>query len=242
MIYGQTHIGYVRANNEDAMFYDEKQNIMVVADGIGGHAHGEDASRLAVETLCNYLYQHNTEEDKMLLLRSGFEAANQAVHALQENLEDVKICGTTLSAALIYNGILYFAHVGDSRIYVSRQKRDIEQITLDHTYLSELARNDFKTFVELQRDQLNRAGNYLTRAIGPEDKVEPHCGHFKVMKDDYIILLTDGVYKYLKPDDLLEIVQTNESIKEMAETMIARSLSLGGKDNLTAVIAQYEGR
>lgn len=242
MIYGQTHIGYVRANNEDAMFYDEKRYIMVVADGIGGHAHGEDASRLAVDTLCNYLYDHYNDTDKMLVLRNGFQAANQAVHALQENLEDVKICGTTLSAAFIFNGVLYFAHVGDSRIYVSRQKHDIEQITLDHTYLSELARNDFKTFVELQKDQLSNAGNYLTRAIGPEATVEPQFGHFKVINDDYIILLTDGIYKYLKPNDLLYIIKNNENIKDMAQMMISQSLDMGGKDNLTAVIARYERR
>lgn len=241
MIYGKTDIGYVRANNEDAMFYDESQNIMIIADGIGGHAHGEDASRLAVETLREYIYEH-FDGDKAQILVEGFHETNRAVHALQDSLPDMEVCGTTLSAVIIFEGILYFAHVGDSRIYVSRQKEDIEQITLDHTYLSELARSDLKTFVELQRDQLSNASNYLTRAIGPESSVEPNCGHFKVFNDDYILLLTDGIYKYLKPIDLLRILREHSKISDMAEKMVSESLTMGGKDNMTVVIARYEGR
>ena len=149
MIFGKTHIGLVRETNEDALFYDEENKVMIIADGIGGHARGEEASNKAIESLRDYIYNNRSRyADKEKLLIDGFKAANTAVHHIQEGLAEGKICGTTLTCAIVDQGILYFAHVGDTRIYVSRDKKDIEQITYDHTYLSELARKDFKTFIE----------------------------------------------------------------------------------------------
>lgn len=241
MICGSTHIGYVRETNEDAFFFDDKINLMIVADGIGGHEFGEKASKLAVETLKNYIYTYYSVE-KEILLYQGFKAANKAVHLLQDDLGEGKICGTTLTAALVYNDILYFCHVGDSRIYVSRNKSDIEQISYDHTYLSELARNDFQTFIEIQGNNKTIPNNYLTKAIGPDIDIEPQQGHFKVKNNDYIILLTDGIYRYLKLQDILKMLRSFDNISDVLENMIDTSLSMGGKDNLTAIIAQYESK
>ena len=191
MIFGKTHIGLVRETNEDALFYDEENKVMIIADGIGGHARGEEASNKAIESLRDYIYNNRSRyADKEKLLIDGFKAANTAVHHIQEGLAEGKICGTTLTCAIVDQGILYFAHVGDTRIYVSRDKKDIEQITYDHTYLSELARKDFKTFIEMQSTQISRANNYLTRAIGPDVTVEPQVGHFRLKPGDYIIMLT----------------------------------------------------
>lgn len=240
MIYGKTHIGLVRETNEDALFFDEKNKIMIIADGIGGHARGEEASNKAVEILKNFLLDnHNKYSDKEELLRDGFEVANDAVHQIQNELSEGKICGTTLTCALIDHGILYFSHVGDTRIYVSRNKKDIEQITYDHTYLSELARKDFKTFIEMQGTTISRANNYLTRAIGPDSSVEPQIGHFRLRTGDYIILLTDGIYRYLSPLDLLHVLKEAESIVQFANVVMKMALEKGGKDNLSIIIGLF---
>ncbi len=244
MIYGKTHIGLVRETNEDALFFDEEKNVMIIADGIGGHARGEEASNKAVETLKSFIYEHRDDySDKEELLRDGFKAANQAVHQIQNELSGGKICGTTLTCALIDNGVFYFGHVGDTRIYVSRNRQDIEQITYDHTYLSELARKDFKTFIEMQENKISRANNYLTRAIGPDSIVEPQIDHFRLKSGDYIIFLTDGVYRYLSPLDLLHLLKETTSIIQFTNIVIETALEKGGKDNLSIIVGMFsEGR
>ena len=244
MIYGKSHIGLVRETNEDAFFYDEAQKVMIIADGIGGHARGEEASSKAIESLSAFIAEHRAHYvDKEKLLIDGFEAANAAVHEIQEGLPDGKICGTTLTCALVDRGVLYFAHVGDTRIYVSRDKKDIEQITYDHTYLSELARKDFKTFIEMQSTQVSRTNNYLTRAIGPELTVEPQVGHFRLRSGDHIILLTDGVYRYLNPLDILHTLKECDSLVQFTNQVITTALEKGGKDNISLIVGVFsEGR
>lgn len=243
MIYGKSHIGLVRETNEDSIFYNEDEGLMIIADGIGGHARGEVASNTAVDALKRYISEHRGRYvDKERLLVDGFKAANRAVHHIQEELPNGKICGTTLSCALVDHQSLYFAHVGDTRIYVSRDKIDIEQITYDHTYLSELARKDFKTFMELQGNQLSRVNNYLTRAIGPDLSVEPQVGHFKLKPNDYIILVTDGIYRYLKPLDLLHALKESTSIIQYVNVAVESALKQGGKDNLSIVVGQFPER
>lgn len=237
MIYGKTHIGLVRETNEDAIFYDDIHNIMIIADGIGGHSNGEEASNKAIETLKNFIYKNfSAYPNKEELLRDGFSAANTAIHNIQNTLDEGKICGTTLTCALATQDVLYFAHVGDTRIYVSRGKKDIEQITYDHTYLSELARKDFKTFIELQESQAIQANNYLIKAIGPEASVEPQIGHFRLKHEDYIILLTDGIYRYVKPIDVLQFLKETNSSTQFVNAIFDRCLKLGGKDNLSLII------
>ena len=243
MIYGKTHIGLVRETNEDALYYDEDNNIMIIADGIGGHARGEVASSKAVDTLKEFLYENMARyEDKELLLRDGFRQANAVVHQFQNQLSEGKICGTTLTCAFASKGVLYFAHVGDTRIYVSRDKKDIEQVTFDHTYLSELARKDFKTFVEMQHSTVSRANNYLTRAVGPDESVEPQIGHFRLKPNDYIILLTDGIYRYVQPLDVLTMLKSCNSIVQFINQICERALKLGGKDNLSIIVGVFSER
>ena len=244
MIYGNTHIGLVRETNEDAIFYDDTQGLMIIADGIGGHALGEEASSRAVRALRDFIIAHRQHyADKEVLLIDGFSRANAVVHEIQNSLPDGKICGTTLTCALVDGGNLYFAHVGDTRIYVSRDKKDIEQITYDHTYLSELARRDFKTFVEMQGTQPPRANNYLTRAIGPEASVEPQVGHFRLKGFDTIILVTDGVYRYLQPLDILHTLKAAADPRQFAERVFEQVLERGGKDNLSLIVGTFfEGR
>lgn len=214
---------------------------MIIADGIGGHSRGEEASNKAVATLKDFLYRYRDQYgDKEQLLRDGFAAANQAVHEIQNTLPEGKICGTTLSCAMADGDILYFAHVGDTRIYVSRNKKDIEQITYDHTYLSELARQDFKTFIELQGNQISRVNNYLTRAIGPDANVDPQVGHFRMKDGDYILLLTDGVYRYLNPLELLHMLKESSSVVQFTNRAVETALNKGGKDNLTIIVGLFQ--
>ncbi len=239
MIYGKSDIGLVRDTNEDAFYFDDEINLAIIADGIGGHAQGEVASQTAIRVVREYINKNNHQQDKKKLLYNAFQEANQVVHQIQESLGENAISGTTLSAVIIDHGILYFSHIGDSRIYVSRNKTDIEQISLDHTYLSELARNDFKTFLSLQGEQLSKHHNYLTKAIGPELSIEPQIGSFKLKNNDYILLTTDGIHRYLNPSNLLQQLQNSDNINEYINSIIEQAIKMGGKDNITAIILLF---
>ena len=95
-------------------------------------------------------------------------------------------------------------------------------------------------FIELQGNTTTRANNYLTRAIGPEAFVEPQVGHFRLKKEDYVILLTDGVYRYVKPFDVLHLLKESSSIVQFTNMIFDTALKKGGKDNLSIIIGVFQ--
>lgn len=238
---GRTHIGLVRKSNEDNYYIDSTHGLYLIADGIGGHQFGELASKMAVDAFVSYL-RDNQDETLDAAVRGAFQRANAAVHEFQEANTEGRLMGTTLTAALIHENKLYVGHVGDSRIYFSRVPEEIEQITQDHTYLAELAKHDPESFQNLMLNGFMDKKNYLVRAIGPEANLEPQFLQITLQKGDRMILLTDGIYKYIPPLELLEVLNYTDDTKEVALRLEQLALERGGKDNLTSIVYRHERR
>lgn len=238
---GRSHIGLVRKSNEDNYYIDATHGLYLIADGIGGHQHGELASKMAVEVFVDHLKTHQ-DATLDIAIRDAIKSANAAVHAFQEANTEGRLMGTTLTAALIHEDTLYVGHVGDSRIYLSRIPSEIEQITQDHTYLAELAKHDPESFHNLMMNGFMDKKNYLVRAIGPEAELEPQFLQIKLQKGDRMILLTDGIYKYIPPLELLEVLNYTNDTTEVALRFEQLALERGGKDNLTSIVYFHERR
>lgn len=231
---GRSHIGLVRKSNEDEYYLDGRDRYFIIADGIGGHAKGREASKSAVAALKLYLEAH-WDEPAAARLAAGFEEANRTVHAMQEEIPGL-VMGTTLTACIVEGETLYFAHIGDSRGYVLYAKDRPLQFTEDHTYLQELARRDPERYSALLEDQYNRNKNTLMRAIGPDATIEPQIGSLPIHQGDIVALMTDGLYGTLSLDEMQEIINYTDDLDEVCMRFEQIALERGGRDNITVVI------
>lgn len=238
---GRTHIGLVRDQNEDCFAIREGLDVFLIADGIGGHAFGEIASHLAVETFLDG-YQTHMDLDILTRIRKAFKGANDAVHQAQVGHEPTLVMGTTLTAACLDGDDLYIGHIGDSRAYISRFPDEIQQMTEDHTFYRELAKHDPKTFERLTTDTLNQQRDYLAKAVGPEKDITPQILRVALLPGDRVLLVTDGVYRYFSDDDLRRILVREKSPADVCLALEEGALEAGGKDNLTSLVYFHERR
>lgn len=231
-----SHIGNVREENEDNYYYNDFENLYIVADGIGGHQYGKEASRLAIKAFL-HIFEQYKEKSPLDLLQSGFQFANQKVFEYQTAHAPNGIVGTTLTVILIRENKLYLGHVGDSRAYLKQNvDSKFEQITEDHTYFTELAKHDPMIKAQLASKEKFSNKDFLLRAIGPEIKVEPQFDEFILEKNFFLILLTDGLYRYVTLDEMEAYLDENTKFEIFAETMNHLALQRGGKDNISMIL------
>jgi PPM family protein phosphatase len=239
-----THVGRVREHNEDGHVVDDELGLYAVADGMGGHAAGEVASRIALETVQRVIREGYARVDAyradpqsreaaqsvLKLLEEAAQGACQAVHDLGTADADKRGMGTTLSALLVADGQVFVAHVGDSRVYLVRGDR-VHQLTQDHTVQNELLKRG-----KLSPEAIARVAqkNALTRAIGVYASVEVDTLQLDVMPGDRLLLCSDGLYTYLKKGELDSILEAPPA--EAAQRLIALANQRGGHDNITAVV------
>lgn len=229
----RTHIGLVRSENEDNFYYDEREQLYIVADGIGGHKGGQEASALAINAFLHF-YEQYKEVPPLELLQNAFIFINDEVHEYQEKHFRGSTIGTTFTVAIIREGTLYLGHVGDSRAFILDDEKVVRQISEDHTYLAELAKFD------VDANDLGKLGsrNCLLRAIGPEMSVEPQIEAFTFHYGDILILATDGLYRYVDFNEMTEILLTYGELEGVAARFETMALERGGKDNITILIHQ----
>ncbi len=239
---GGSHIG-LRKNNEDSYYINEDCKLLVIADGMGGHEHGQLASQLAVEQFVNHLRQETQsvcpEAFSIDQMEELFAKANQAVYQKQESLKS-GIIGTTLTVAIVDGNQLYTGHVGDSRLYLYRDD-ELTQLTQDHSYYAELVRQGTDIPVE------NQKKNVLLKALGPEETVEGQFFQETLYKDDLLLLCTDGLYNAVGHSQLEQIVsnyiQNCDQAVELQHTvdqLIAQALEHGATDNITVILYKHE--
>jgi len=235
---GKTDIGLVRDNNEDSLLVHNDAlgrlpNLYIVADGMGGHQAGEVASASAIEHFCEAL-QLNAQSDSPveLLLADAARYANEKVYDLSLAEESRRGMGTTLSACCYDNENLYFAHIGDSRIYMLSDGQ-LAQLTADHTYVEEMMRQGLMTEEELQSSP-NR--HMLTRALGTDFDVLVDTGHVPFRNEDTVLLCSDGLTNMLDDEELAAVLCGADKIENKAEQLIAQALQNGGVDNVTVVL------
>ncbi len=233
-------IGKVRKNNEDFTYCtDEKigglNNLYIVADGMGGHASGEVASQELVKGYCNYLQNGDiiiTDYEKTL--EEALVCCNKNIYDMSKKDNLLTGMGTTATILTIKNNIGIIAHVGDSRLYIVRNKKLYQQ-TVDHTYVNELFSKGKITKEELKTHP-NR--NLITRAIGITKDVKVDKLSIDLSEVDYILICSDGLTNMVDDEEILNIILSNnkESVSVIAQKLICKANDEGGNDNISTIL------
>jgi serine/threonine protein phosphatase PrpC len=232
----RTDVGKKREINEDSYGPERLEgqsaqlgHLMVMCDGMGGHAAGEVASSMAVENIIA-LYYADSRDNRAEALRSAFETANQRIF-----VQGRGTMGTTGVAALFFENQAFIANVGDSRAYIIH-KGHITQISRDHSYVSEQVAAGLLT-PEQARNSMVR--NIITRALGYQDDVRVDLFAVPLSVNDIILLSSDGMHGAIEDDEIVDII--NElPLEEAAQRLIDLSNERGGVDNITVTLAQVE--
>lgn len=236
--YAKTDKGKVREINQDYYYIStslDQVQLYILADGMGGYSGGEIASSLAVQTAKNYIENNfkDIEKDKdsiIQLLGSSMEYANMIVYEKsKENLE-LQGMGTTLEICLIYNNKAYIGHVGDSRIYRIR-KDFIRKLTQDHSYVQKLVKEGTITKEQAEHHPQK---NMLMKALGCNAFVEPDVMVKGFLKDDIIIMCSDGLTNLVDQTTLYEMASKN--IEQATKDLVSLANDRGGHDNITVII------
>jgi len=238
----KTDVGLVRSENQDFGTYttpaEEREShpggrLLVVADGMGGHRGGATASRLAGETV-KAQYLGSEEADVAAALRDALARANARIFTEAQANPDLRGMGTTTSALVVRNNNAWFAHVGDSRIYLIRGGA-IKQLTEDHSLVASMVREGLLTSTEAENHPRR---NVLQRSMGVGEEVEIDVsGPFPVLEGDVFILCSDGLHGLVKEPELLEI-GTSMPIEAAANEFLRRALDRGAPDNVTVIVAR----
>ncbi len=248
--HGLSDPGPVRKINEDSFFSDPLLRLFIVADGLGGHSAGEVASGLAVDTISGFI--RRTEEDSECswpygiepalsfagnVLRTAVHLANRRVFRAAEKHDEYTGMGTTVVAAFMTGPRLAVAHAGDSRLYLLANG-ELKQMTRDDTWAATLlaAQGDGKGVPPARSMK-----HVLTNVIGARAQTEVHLGEYDLSPGDTILLCSDGLHGALDDAAIHELMAANGSPAEMVPRMIEAALGRGAKDNVTAVVARYEG-
>ena len=234
---GKSDVGTVRANNEDAIYINNEglggiPNLFVVADGMGGHNAGEVASRKAIAAFCDFLKSNSDFEYIQDLLAQGLVHANLLVHEEASSNPAYTGMGTTFSACTVANNNLYYAHVGDSRIYIIRQD-GISQLTRDHSLVADMVEEGAVTHEEA-RSHPNK--NIITRAVGTDNHVNVDKGYFSLDGVKYVLLCSDGLTDMLNDIEIFEILQAKGNLNEKIDSLVNRALQAGGDDNISVIV------
>jgi PPM family protein phosphatase len=236
-----TDVGLQRANNEDSYLYWEpesdedfrrKGRLAIVADGMGGYEGGQEASRLAVETV-RHVYDRDFHDDPQQALISAMESAHANIQRYAVEHPEFYGMGTTCTALSIVNDLLYFAHIGDSRLYLVRGER-ISRLTRDHSYVGRLVESGI---VRSEDAESHPQRHILTAALGSGREVTPQLPEEPVLlkNGDILVLCTDGLWSLISELELGQVSIAHPPTEACAK-LIRTALDRGAPDNITVVV------
>ena len=236
--FAKTDVGKAREMNQDYYYIPSSENdlqIYILADGMGGYNAGEVASRMAVESAKDYIHKHfaknkDSKEKLEALLKDAIEYANSVVYKKAQSKEDLRGMGTTLDVCLIYNSRIYIGHVGDSRVYRIR-KEFMRRLTKDHSYVQTLVDDGTITKEEAYSHPKK---NMLTKALGCVQTVEPDVYTKTFIKDDIILMCSDGLTNMIREENIYGIIKQDK--ENAIENLVKQANDNGGLDNITVVI------
>ena len=235
---GASDVGRKRRHNEDAFLVMPEAGLFAVADGLGGHASGEVASRMAVDELATRFGELEGHPEKRL--RAAIELANDAIHRRSQADPHLSGMGTTLVAGhLAEGGTLTVAHVGDSRAYLFRDGQ-LRGLTEDHSLLQDFIRQSRPTPAEIEAYPHK---NVIMRAVGMRETVEVDVSTVEVQEGDLLLLCCDGLFGMLPDEEMAEILrQEGSEILRANQLLIDAANRAGGADNVTSVLVEVVER
>jgi serine/threonine protein phosphatase PrpC len=234
-------VGLQRGNNEDSLLYWEpdsdeefrrKGRLAIVADGMGGYEGGQEASRVAVETV-RHIYDRDFAGDPQQTLISAFQSAHDGIQRYAFEHPQFHGMGTTCTAAAIIDHQLFFAHVGDSRLYLVRSGT-ITRLTRDHSYVGRLVETGI---VRSEDAESHPQRHILTAALGSGNEIIPHVPEQPVLLEtsDILILCTDGLWSVVGDPDLARVGETSPPA-DACLRLVRMALERGGPDNITVQV------
>jgi serine/threonine protein phosphatase PrpC len=248
--FGLTHVGRQRQHNEDSYLVEGEARLFLVADGMGGHAAGEIASRIAVDSISEFIL-HTKEDDgtwphaydeqykrSTNRLMAAVRLANTRVLEAMRKDARLRGMGTTVVACLADDSTMSVAHVGDSRAYLIRDKQ-LSRITNDHSWVFEQVQAGMLTEPEAEKHPLR---NVITRALGGALQVSPDASEVDLQTGDVFLLCSDGLTGMVPEAEILRLVsESNGDLQKACQELINVANENGGLDNVTAVLIRAAG-
>jgi protein phosphatase len=245
---GLSDVGRARNHNEDCFDIDPRQQVFIVADGMGGHSHGEVASRIAVEAIREFIRQSADRDstwpfvyDERLQRHSNrLQAAIRLAHdrVLRAIQQDGSLTGmgTTVVGFMLRDEVGAVAHVGDSRAYRLRDGT-FELLTQDHTWVNEQV---VAGYLSEEQAKTHPLKNVVTRALGGESEVVVDVQELEVAPRDRFLLCSDGLTTMLTDDEIQRTLGSERPLEEICRTLVQRANDRGGLDNITVVLLEVE--
>jgi PPM family protein phosphatase len=246
---GVTNVGRVRANNEDSFRIVEGLNLFVLSDGMGGEAHGEIASALAVEAVVKHCLETETDpamtvfgdmpanwSEKTRRLSSAVHLANKSIFDSAQKHPEQHGMGATLTAAWVNDAAISIAHVGDSRAYLLRSGT-LQQLTSDHSLVAEQVRRGILTPAEAERSEMQ---SVLLRALGAHPEIEVDAEEHMLLGRDVLLLCSDGLTRMVTEPEIAGTLQAEPDPTKAAQRLVDLANDQGGADNVTVIVARAD--
>jgi serine/threonine protein phosphatase PrpC len=246
---GVTDVGRVRTNNEDSFRILDPFHLFVLSDGMGGEAHGEVASSLAVDTIVNYCTQAKDDagltlvadssdnwSEKTRLLQNAVRAANLSIFESAQKNSEQRGMGATVTAAWVNDSKLSIAHVGDSRAYLLRSG-SLQQLTNDHSLVAEQVR---RGIISRQQAEESEMQSVLLRALGAHNEVDVDVDETAIYPGDVLLLCSDGLTRMVTEPEIAGTLQAETNPSAAAQKLIDLANENGGLDNITAIVARFQ--
>lgn len=231
-----TDVGRVRRENQDSVYakqIDDNSALLIVADGMGGHNGGKRASSSAIENIAQNILEGYkpslSDEEAEELLRLSISSANQSIYDDAFVNSELRGMGTTAVVALINDDTLFTANVGDSRLYLY-SNGTLSQITTDHSYVESLV---LRGIISKDEAKTHPQKNIITRAVGSDEIVDIDIFKNSLLKDDVILMCTDGLHGFVSEEDIIRVL--NGNIDEAAKELVSMANDNGGRDNISVI-------
>ena len=244
---GVTNVGRVRTNNEDSFRIVDSMNLYILSDGMGGEAHGEIASALAVEVVAKHCAETEVDpamtifadmpsawSEKTRRLSSAVHLANKSIFDSAQKHPEQRGMGATITAAWIDGTRLSIAHVGDSRAYLLRSG-GLQQLTSDHSLVAEQVRRGILTPAEAERSDMQ---SVLLRALGAHPDIEVDSEEHTLFSSDVLLLCSDGLTRMITEPEIAGTLQAEPDPTKACERLIELANEQGGADNITAIVVR----
>ena len=244
---GVTHVGRVRTNNEDSFRIVEPMSLYILSDGMGGEAHGEIASAMAVDVVAKHCSETEVDpamtifadmpsawSEKTRRLSSAVHLANKTIFDSAQKHPEQRGMGATITAAWLDGSRLSIAHVGDSRAYLLRSG-SLQQLTSDHSLVAEQVRRGILTPAEAERSDMQ---SVLLRALGAHQEIEVDSEEHTLFGGDVLLLCSDGLTRMVTEPEIAGTLQAEPDPTKASERLVELANEQGGADNITAIVVR----